>query len=65
MNDPDKFIIHAQDPEDKPCSMMAHVPRRVRSSYDELAQRTNIPRDELVGRALQFALAHMEVRENG
>ena len=60
---PEKFIITFQTPADKPCTMTIHVPRKIRDSYDELAQRTNIPRDELAGRALQFALEHMELQE--
>ena len=60
---PEKFIITFQAPADKPCTMTIHVPRKIRDSYDELAQRTNIPRDELAGRALQFALEHMELQE--
>ena len=63
MPTPNKFIITFQNPSDKPCTMTVHVPRRIRDSYDELASRTNIPRDELAGRALQFALEHMEVQE--
>ena len=61
---PDRFIIAFQNPGEKPCTMTVHVPKKVRDSYDELSRRTNIPRDELAGRALQFALAHMEVQEN-
>ena len=61
---PEKFVISFQHPADKPCTMTVHVPRRTRDSYDALSRRTNIPRDELAGRALQFALAHMEVRES-
>ena len=64
MSDIDKFIVTAQDPGDKPCSMTVHVPRKIRDQYEELAYRTNIPRDDLAGRALQFALAHMEVHED-
>ena len=63
MTTPYKFVITFQDPSDKPCTMTVHVPRKVRNKYDELASKTNIPRDELAGRALQFALDHMEVQE--
>ena len=63
MSEIDKFIVRAQDPGDKPCSMTVHVPRRVRNTFDDLAYKTNIPRDDLAGRALQFALEHMEVQE--
>ena len=64
MSATEKFIITAQDPDDKPCSMTVHVTRRIRNKYDELANKTNIPRDDLAGKALQFALDHMELHEN-
>ena len=61
MFETDKFLIQAQDPDDRPCSMTVRVPRRIRNEYDELSSVTNIPRDELAGRALQFALDRMEI----
>ena len=63
MFETDKFIVTVQDPSDKPCSMKVHVPRRVRNTFDELACKTHIPRDDLAGMALQFALDRMEVQE--
>ena len=59
----DKLVITAQDPDDRPCSMTVHVPRRVRNQFDRLSDTTNIPRDDFAGMAMQFALERMEVQE--
>ena len=56
-----KFIITPK--EDKTVTMTIRIDRELQEKYNELAEMTNRSRNELIGRALQFALEHMEIKE--
>lgn len=57
----EKFIITPK--EDKAVTMTIRIDRDIQERYNELSTKTNRSRNELIGRALQFALDHMEVKE--
>ena len=57
----EKFIITPK--EDKAVTMTIRIDRDIQERYNELSIKTNRSRNELIGRALQFALDHMEVKE--
>lgn len=57
----DKFIITPK--EDQSVTMTIRIDRSLQEKYNDLASRTNRSRNELIGMALRYALANMEVQE--
>ncbi len=57
----EKFIITPR--EDKTVTMTIRIDRTLQEQYNDLSARTNRSRNELIGMALQYALDHMELRE--
>ena len=57
----DKFIIMPK--EDKTVTMTIRIDRSLQESYNALSARTNRSRNELIGMALQYALDHMEIKD--
>lgn len=58
----EKFIITTK--EDKTVTMTIRIDKSIQEQYNELSAQTNRSRNELIGLALQFALDHMEVKNN-
>ncbi|MCI9241880.1 MAG: CopG family transcriptional regulator [Lawsonibacter sp.] len=58
----EKFIITPR--EDKTVTMTIRIDRTLQERYNDLSARTNRSRNELIGMALQYALDHMELRED-
>lgn len=56
-----KFIITPK--EDKNVTMTIRIDRSLQEAYNELAEKTNRSRNELIGMALQFALDNMELQK--
>lgn len=58
----EKFIVTPK--EDKTVTMTIRIDKTIQEKYNELSAKTNRSRNELIGMALQFALDHMEIKEN-
>ena len=58
----EKFIVTPR--EDKTVTMTIRIDRVLQERYNDLSARTNRSRNELIGMALQYALDHMELRED-
>ena len=58
----EKFIITPR--EDKTVTLTSRMDRTLQERYNDLSARTNRSRNELIGMALQYALDHMELRED-
>lgn len=58
----EKFIITPR--EDKTVTMTIRIDRTLQEQYNDLSARTNRSRNELIGMALQYALDHMELKDN-
>ncbi len=56
----EKFIVTPK--EDKTVTMTIRIDRTLQEEYNELAQKTNRSRNELISMAMRYALEHMEVR---
>lgn len=56
-----KFIITPK--EDKTITMTIRIDRTLQEKYNELADKTNRSRNELINMALQYALDNMELKE--
>ena len=57
----EKFIITPK--EDKTVTMTIRIDRSLQERYNALSARTNRSRNELIGMALQYALDHMEIKD--
>lgn len=57
----DKFIVTPK--EDKSVTMTIRIDRSLQEKYNALAAKTNRSRNELISMALQYALDHMELKE--
>ena len=57
----DKLVITPK--EDKSVTMTIRIDRTLQEKYNDLSAKTNRSRNELIGLALQFALEHMEIRD--
>ena len=57
----EKFIVTPK--EDKTVTMTIRIDRTLQERYNDLSARTNRSRNELIGMALQYALDHMELKE--
>lgn len=58
----EKLIITPK--EDKTVTMTIRIDKNVQEAYNQLSSKTNRSRNELICMALQFALEHMELKEN-
>lgn len=58
----EKFIVTPK--EDASVTMTIRIDRALQEAYNNLAARTNRSRNELMGMALQYALDHMELKDN-
>ena len=58
----EKFIVTPR--EDKTVTMIIRIDRALQERYNDLSARTNRSRNELIGMALQYALDHMELRDD-
>ena len=58
----EKFIVTPR--EDKTVTMTIRIDRTLQEQYNDLSARTNRSRNELIGMALQYALDHMELRDD-
>ena len=57
----EKFIVTPK--EDKSVTMTIRIDRALQEEYNNLATKTNRSRNELIGMALQYALDHMELKD--
>ncbi|MCD8335381.1 MAG: ribbon-helix-helix domain-containing protein [Clostridiales bacterium] len=57
----EKFIITPK--EDKSETMTIRIDKKLQERYNELSAKTNRSRNELISMALQYALDHMEIKE--
>ena len=57
-----KFIVTPK--EDKDVTMTIRIDRNLQEKYNELSEKTNRSRNELISMALQYALDNMELRDN-
>ena len=57
----DKFVVVPK--QDKAVTMTIRIDRALQEKYNELSARTNRSRNELIGMALQYALDHMEIKD--
>ena len=58
----EKFIVTPR--EDKTVTMTIRIDRTLQERYNDLSARTNRSRNELIGMTLQYALDHMELRDD-
>ena len=58
----EKFIITPK--EDKSVTMTIRIDRNFHEEYNKLDAKTNRSRNELISMALQYALDHMELKDN-
>lgn len=58
----DKFIVTPK--EDKSVTMTIRIDRVLQEKYNDLSSKTNRSRNELINMALQYALDHMELKED-
>ncbi len=56
-----KFIITPK--EDKTVTMTIRIDRTLQEQYNELADKTNRSRNELINMALKYALDNMELKD--
>jgi predicted transcriptional regulator len=57
----ERFIITPK--EDKTVTMTIRIDRALQEKYNDLASKTNRSRNELISMALQYALDHMELKD--
>ncbi|MEF2806045.1 MAG: CopG family transcriptional regulator [Massilistercora timonensis] len=57
----EKFIVTPK--EDKTVTMTIRIDRTLQEGYNNLASKTNRSRNELINMALQYALDHMELKD--
>lgn len=56
-----KFVVTPK--EDKAVTMTIRIDRTLQEAYNDLSAKTNRSRNELICMALQYALDHMELKE--
>lgn len=56
----EKFIVVPK--EDKAVTMTIRIDKALQEAYNELSNKTNRSRNELIGMALQYALDNMEIK---
>ncbi len=57
----EKFIITPK--EDKTVTLSIRIESALQRKYDELAEKTNRSRNEIIGMALRYALNNMELQD--
>lgn len=57
----EKFIVTPK--EDKTVTMTIRIDRVLQEKYNALSVKTNRSRNELINRALQYALDNMEIHD--
>ena len=57
----EKFIVTPK--EDKTVTMTIRIDRTLQEKYNNLASKTNRSWNELINMALQYALDHMELKD--
>ncbi len=57
----EKFVVVPK--EDKAVTMTIRIDRALQEAYNELSNKTNRSRNELIGMALQYALDNMEIKD--
>ena len=58
----DKFVVVPR--EEKVVTMTIRIEKTIQEKYTELSNKTNRSRNELICMALQYALDHMELRDD-
>ena len=56
----EKFVVVLK--ENKTVTMTIRIDRVLQEAYNELSNKTNRSRNELIGMALQYALDNMEIK---
>ena len=56
-----KFIVPPK--EDRSVTMTIRIDRMLQEKYNDLSEKTNRSRNELITMALRYALENMEVKE--
>ena len=56
----EKFVVVPK--EDKAVTMTIRIDRALQEAYNELSNKTNRSRNELIGMALQYTLDNMEIK---
>lgn len=56
----EKFVVVPK--EDKAVTMTIRIDKALQEAYNELSNKTNRSRNELIGMALQYALDNMEIK---
>lgn len=57
----DKFVITPK--EDSYVTMTIRIDKKLQQSYNDLSAKTKYSRNELISRALKYALEHMVIKE--
>lgn len=57
----EKFVITPK--EDKSVTMTIRIDRELQEEYNQLSEKTNRSRNELIGMALRYALDNMELKD--
>lgn len=57
----DKFVVTPK--EDKTATMTIRIDRSLQEEYNELSEKTNCSRNELISMALRYALDNMVIKE--
>lgn len=57
----ERFVITSK--EDKTITMTIRIDRVLQEEYNNLSDKTNRSRNELICMALQYALDHMELKD--
>ena len=56
----EKFVVVPK--EDKAVTMTIRIDKALQEAYNELSNKNNRSRNELIGMALQYALDNMEIK---
>lgn len=59
----EKFVVVPK--EEKAVTMTIRIDKALQEAYNELSNKTNRSRNELIGMALQYALDNMEIKGKG
>ena len=57
----EKFVVTPK--EDRSVTMTIRIDRALQEKYNDLAAKTNRSRNELISMALQYALDHVELKD--
>lgn len=57
-----KFVVTPKEPykDEKTVTMTIRIDKQLQSAFDELSNRSNRSRNELIGMAMQYALENLE-----